>query len=230
MRSQHAASENAAHGAEERRRQMVVQQLAERGIHDTRVLEAMSRLPRDRFLAPDLQHLAYSDAALPIAEQQTISQPYMVAVMTEALRLTGAERVLEIGTGSGYQAAVLGMLAREVISVERRPFLAERAGVVLTEFGFRNITVVIGDGSQGWPPRAPYDAIIVTAGAPEVPTSLISQLAPGGRLVIPVGAERQQMLMRLTKQGNREDQLRREELMPCLFVPLIGAMGWKTPD
>ena len=210
-----------------RRRKMVMQQLAERGIHDTRVLDAMGRLPRERFLPPDVRHLVYEDCALPIAENQTISQPYMVGIMSEALRLHSGDRVLEIGTGSGYQAAILGLLGGRVISVERHPFLAERAIVVLKELGFRNIDVVIGDGSRGWPAAAPYDAIIVTAGAPAVPENLVSQLAPEGRLVIPVGDAKQQMLMRIT---NRAGRIQREEIMPCVFVPLIGAYGWSTPD
>ena len=214
---------------QERRAQMVMRQLAERGVHDTRVLAAMGRLPRERFLPSDVQHLAYADSALPIAEQQTISQPFMVAVMTEAARLTGAERVLEVGTGSGYQAAVLGLLARQVISIERHPFLAERAAALLRDLGFRNLDVVIGDGSRGWPAGAPYDAIVVTAGAPVVPESLLGQLAPGGRLVIPVGGAKEQTLLRLTRES-RDGTVKREELMPCVFVPLIGAQGWTAPD
>ena len=210
-----------------RRQKMVMQQLAERGIHDTRVLDAMGRLPRERFLPADVRHPVYEDCALPIAENPTISQPYMVGIMSEALRLKGGERVLEIGTGSGYQAAILSMLGGQVISVERHPFLAERAIVVLKELGFRNIDVVIGDGSRGWPAAAPYDAIIVTAGAPAVPDHLVGQLAPEGRLVIPVGDAKQQMLMRIT---NRAGHIQREEIMPCVFVPLIGAYGWSAPD
>lgn len=218
---------------EARRRKMVLQQLAERGIQDTRVLEAMGRVPRERFLAADQQTLAYADSALPIAENQTISQPYMVGLMTEALRLHGTERVLEIGTGSGYQAAVLALLAGHVVTVERHPFLAERAAARLRMLGFRNLDVVIGDGSRGGPGAAPYDAIIVTAGAPAVPESLLAQLAPGGRLVIPVGDTRQQMLMRITRREGPEGPrgpYKREEIIPCVFVPLIGAQGWKTPD
>jgi protein-L-isoaspartate(D-aspartate) O-methyltransferase len=206
---------------------MALKQLAERGIHDTRVLSAMGRLPRERFVPPDVQRLAYEDCALPIAENQTISQPYMVAIMTEALRLQGPERVLEVGAGSGYQAGVLGMLARQVVTIERHPLLAERARALLQELGFQNVQVVIGDGSRGWPALAPYDAILVTAGAPALPETLIGQLAPAGRLVIPVGAAKQQMLMRVTNQDGR---IQREEIMPCVFVPLIGAHGWQAPD
>jgi protein-L-isoaspartate(D-aspartate) O-methyltransferase len=214
-----------------RRDRMVMQQLAERGIHDTRVLNAMGRLPRERFLPPDMQHLAYEDCALPIAENQTISQPYMVAVMAEALRLRGSETLLEVGTGSGYHTALLALLARRVISIERQPFLAERADRLLRDLGFRNLDVVIGDGSRGWPTAAPYEAILVTAGAPAVPQALVAQLAPGGRLVIPVGAAKEQTLLRITRQaGSGAPQWTQEELMPCVFVPLIGAQGWQTPD
>jgi protein-L-isoaspartate(D-aspartate) O-methyltransferase len=213
----------------ERRVRMVMQQLAERGIHDTRVLAAMGRLPRERFVPVDLWHLVYEDCALPIAENQTISQPYMAAVLAEALRLQGHERVLEVGTGSGYQAALLGLLARRVISVERHPFLAERASVLLRDLGFRNLDVMIGDGSRGWPGEAPYDAILVTAAAPGVPQGLVSQLAPGGRLVIPVGDAREQTLLRLTRPA-ADSPLKQEEIMPCVFVPLIGAQGWQAAD
>jgi protein-L-isoaspartate(D-aspartate) O-methyltransferase len=220
-----AESEN----LEERRARMVMQQLAERGIHDTRVLVAMGRLPRERFVPADLRHLTYEDCALPIAENQTISQPYMSAVMAEALRLRGNELVLEVGTGSGYQAALLAMLARRVISVERHPFLAERSSVLLRDLGFRNLDVVIGDGSRGWPGEAPYDAILVTAAAPGVPDELVRQLAPGGRLVFPVGDPREQTLLRLTRQDT-DGSIKQEEIMPCVFVPLIGAQGWSAVD
>jgi len=208
---------------------MVLTQLAERGIHDTRVLDVMGRLPRELFLPPDARHLAYEDSALPIAEGQTISQPYMVAIMSEALRVQPHEHVLEVGTGSGYQAAVLALLAGTVISVERHPALAERASALLRDLGLRNISVVIGDGSRGWPGQAPYDAILVTAGAPTVPDNLVAQLAPGGRLLVPVGDPKQQMLMRVTNQG-QEGPIKREEIMPCVFVPLIGAHGWRAAD
>lgn len=212
---------------EERRAMMVQQQLRARGIGDERVLAALGSVPREQFMPPDSRRLAYEDCALPIAEGQTISQPYMVALMSEALQLTGHERALEIGTGSGYAAAVLGRLVGSVISIERHPALAERAAALLKTLGFTNIEVRIGDGTRGWPSAAPYDAIVVTAGAPAVPTSLTGQLAPGGRLVIPVGDAKQQMLVRIT---NRDGQLLREEITPCVFVPLIGAHGWRTPD
>ena len=221
------AGDKPAPTLEERRAAMVQHQLRARGIRDERVLAALGRLPREQFMPPDSRRLAYEDCALPIAEGQTISQPYMVALMSEALQLTGHERVLEIGTGSGYAAAVLGRLAASVISIERHPALAEQAAALLQSLGFANIAVRIGDGTRGWPSAAPYDAIVVTAGAPAVPASLTGQLAPGGRLVIPVGAAKQQMLVRIT---NQDGQLLREEITPCVFVPLIGAHGWRTPE
>ncbi len=208
---------------------MVMQQLAERGVQDTRVLRAMARLPRERFLPRDLRRLAYADCALPIAESQTISQPYMAATLAEALRLRGHERVLEVGTGSGYQAAVLALLCRHVVSIERHPALAERAAGLLRDLGFRNLDVVIGDGSRGWPTRAPYDAILVTAAAPAVPAALVEQLAEGGRLVLPIGSGAEQTLTRVTRAAGG-GAARHEALMPCVFVPLIGAEGRQPPD
>jgi protein-L-isoaspartate(D-aspartate) O-methyltransferase len=209
----------------EPRQRMVLQQLAERGIHDIRVLEAMGEVPRERFVGADLRHLAYEDCALPLADGQTISQPFMAAAMCEACRLDGHETVLEIGTGSGYTAAILSRLARRVVSVERQPGLAERAVLRLRDLGYTNVTVQLTDGTQGWPALAPYEVIVVMAGAPTVPEALQAQLAEGGRLVIPVGPAREQTLLRLTRQG---DRFYREELMPCLFVPLIGVAGWGT--
>jgi protein-L-isoaspartate(D-aspartate) O-methyltransferase len=215
------------HDAAEPREQMVLHQLAERGIQDIRVLEAMGEVARERFVAGDVRHLAYEDCALPIAEGQTISQPYMVAAMCEALQLRGPETVLEIGTGSGYAAAVLSRLVRRVVSIERHPALAERAAALLRDLGYTNVEVHLGDGSRGWPAVAPYDAITVAAGAPTVPDALTAQLRDGGRLLIPVGEPRQQVLLRLTRNGHR---LFKEELMPCVFVPLIGAQGWSGPE
>jgi protein-L-isoaspartate(D-aspartate) O-methyltransferase len=215
------------HDPAERREHMVLHQLAERGIQDIRVLEAMGEVPRERFVAGDVRHLAYEDCALPIAEGQTISQPYMVAAMCEALQLRGPETVLEIGTGSGYAAAVLSRLARRVVSIERHPALAERAAALLRDLGYTNVEVHLGDGSRGWSAAAPYDAITVAAGAPTVPDALTAQLRDGGRLLIPVGEPRQQVLLRLTRNGHR---LFKEELMPCVFVPLIGAQGWSGPE
>jgi protein-L-isoaspartate(D-aspartate) O-methyltransferase len=211
----------------ERRRAMVERHLVGRGIRDGRVLQAMGRVPRERFVPADLRARAYDDTTLPIAEGQSVSQPYMVAVMSEALLLQGTERVLEIGTGSGYGAAVLGALAAQVISVERHPVLAERAGAILRDLAITNVSVQIGDGSRGWPGSAPYDAIVVTAGAPDVPAGLVDQLAPGGRLVIPIGDRETQTLWRLI---NRNGALLREEITSCVFVPLIGAQGWRAPD
>jgi protein-L-isoaspartate(D-aspartate) O-methyltransferase len=224
MNGQHGGN---GHEAAERRAQMVIRQLAERGIQDIRVLEAMGEVPRERFVAPDVRPLAYEDCALPIAEGQTISQPYMVAAMCEALQLRGPETVLEIGTGSGYAAAVLSRLARRVVSIERHPALAERAAALLRELGYTNVDVYLADGSRGWPTEAPYDVITVAAGAPTVPDALIHQLRDGGRLLIPVGEPRQQVLTRITRAG---DRLYKEELMPCVFVPLIGAHGWSGPE
>ncbi len=215
------------HGAAERREQMVLRQLAERGIQDIRVLEAMGEVPRERFVAADVRPLAYEDCALPIAEGQTISQPYMVAAICEALWLRGPETVLEIGTGSGYAAAILSRLVRRVISIERHPALAERAATLLRELGYTNVDVYLGDGSRGWAAGAPYDAITVAAGAPTVPAALTAQLRDGGRLLIPVGEPRQQTLLRIVRSG---DGLTKEELMPCVFVPLIGAHGWSGPE
>jgi protein-L-isoaspartate(D-aspartate) O-methyltransferase len=224
MNGQHGGN---GHEAAERRAQMVIRQLAERGIQDIRVLEAMGEVPRERFVAPDVRPLAYEDCALPIAEGQTISQPYMVAAMCEALQLRGPETVLEIGTGSGYAAAVLSRLARRVVSIERHPALAERAAALLRELGYTNVDVYLADGSRGWPTEAPYDVITVAAGAPTVPDALIHQLRDGGRLLIPVGEPRQQVLTRITRAA---DRLYKEELMPCVFVPLIGAHGWSGPE
>src|SRR5690242_11342391 len=215
------------HDTAERREHMVLHQLAERGIQDIRVLEAMGEVPRERFVAGDVRHLAYEDCALPIAEGQTISQPYMVAAMCEALQLRGPETVLEIGTGSGYAAAVLSRLARRVVSIERHPALAERAAALLRDLGYTNVEVHLGDGSRGWSAAAPYDAITVAAGAPTVPDALTAQLRDAGRLLIPVGEPRQQVLLRLTRNGHR---LFKEELMPCVFVPLIGAQGWSGAE
>jgi protein-L-isoaspartate(D-aspartate) O-methyltransferase len=203
---------------------MVESQLARRGLHDPRVLEAMRTVPRDRFVPASLQSLAYADDALPIGYGQTISQPYVVALMTEVLELQGDETVLEIGTGSGYQSAVLSLLARQVYTVELVAELAEAARQRFAELGYANIEVRVGDGSLGWPEHAPYDAIIVTAAAPDVPAPLLDQLADGGRLVIPVGRRWEQMLVRLTRVGDQFDRL---DLAPVCFVPLVGRHGWQ---
>jgi protein-L-isoaspartate(D-aspartate) O-methyltransferase len=200
-------------------------QLVARGISDARVLDAMRRVPRHVFVEAGAQGLAYADRALPIGDGQTISQPYMVAAMTEALRLQGHERVLDVGTGSGYQAAILAELARDVVTIERRPDLADAARARLDSLGYRNISVVVGDGSVGYTDRAPYDGILVAAASPRVPESLKRQLADGGRLVIPVGPRSEQRLTIVAREGDRFAESGHEA---CVFVPLVGAEGW--PD
>jgi protein-L-isoaspartate(D-aspartate) O-methyltransferase len=208
-----------------RRAAMVREQIEARGVCDARVLQAMRELPRERFVRPGWEAEAYDDNPLPIAAGQTISQPYIVAFMSEALQLRGGERVLEIGTGSGYAAAVLGRLAKEVHTVERHAVLADGAAAVLAALGVDNVQVHTADGTLGWPAAAPYDAIVVTAAGPEVPAALLAQLAVGGRLVMPVGErEGAQWLLRLTRVN--EHETRREELMGVRFVPLTGAQGW----
>jgi protein-L-isoaspartate(D-aspartate) O-methyltransferase len=198
--------------------------LLRREISDERVLAAFAAVPRERFVPVELQRYAYDDRPLPIGQGQTISQPLMVAIMTQALALQGGEKVLEVGTGSGYQAALLSQLAREVITVERVPELASSAARRLEALGYRNVRVHVVDETLGWPEEAPYDAIIVTAGAPEVPQSLIDQLAMNGRMVIPAGGRRIQQLVRVTKT---DAGVRLERLGECRFVPLIGGKeGW----
>jgi protein-L-isoaspartate(D-aspartate) O-methyltransferase len=207
------------------RERMVSRHLVARGIRNPRVLEAMRTIPREAFLPPELAEFAYEDSPLPIAEGQTISQPYIVALMTAALELGRGDRVLEIGTGSGYAAAVLGRVAGEVYTVERHGELAAAAAARLHELGFRNVHVLHGDGTLGWAAHAPYDAIVVTAGGPDIPGALVQQLAVGGRLVIPVGEDRSlQALVRVTRAA--DGSLRREDLGDVRFVPLIGAQGW----
>lgn len=204
----------------------MVADIEARGVHDPRVLAAMRAVPRHRFVPSRVCDQAYADEPLPIGHGQTISQPHVVALMTEALRLQPSDRVLEIGTGSGYAAAVLGHIATEVWTIERLPPLAERARQVLAELEIANVHVELGDGTLGWPAAAPYDAIVVTAGGPSVPTALTAQLADGGRLVIPVGATAySQSLVRVTRHG---DELREDDLGGVRFVPLVGAQGW--PD
>jgi protein-L-isoaspartate(D-aspartate) O-methyltransferase len=213
------------------REEMVRSHLAARGIGDRAVLEAMRTIPREAFLPPELAEFAYEDTPLPIAAGQTISQPYIVALMTETLELGPHDRVLEIGTGSGYAAAVLGRVAGEVYTIERHADLADAAAARLRALGFDNVHVLHGDGTLGWPDHAPYDAIVATAGGPAVPPALLEQLAPGGRLVIPVGEDRTlQTLLRITREA--DGSLRREELGGVRFVPLIGAAGWaaETPE
>jgi len=209
---------------EAERRDMVARQIRDRGIRSERVLEAMQVVPRHLFVEADLVRRAYADEPLPIGEGQTISQPFMVGAMAEALGLAGNERVLEVGCGSGYQAAVLSRLAEQVIAIERHPELAASARERLASLGYANVTVVEGDGSAGWAEGAPYDAILVTAAAPEVPQPLIDQLAEGGRLVIPVGGSNHQELLRITK---REGKIAEQSLYSCRFVPLLGRYGWR---
>ena len=201
------------------RLKMVEQQLRQRGIQDKRVLEAMATIPRHLFVPPELRLHAYDDNPLPIGEGQTVSQPYIVAFMSESLLLTGTETVLEIGTGSGYQAAVLSHLAKQVYSIEILPALAATARSRLGALGYDNVTVIVGDGNQGWAPESPYEAIMVTAAAPQIPPALLAQLADGGRLVLPVERGRKQHLLRLRKNGGTVTQ---EDLGPVRFVPLIG--------
>jgi protein-L-isoaspartate(D-aspartate) O-methyltransferase len=209
-------------GARER---MVQTQIAARGIRDPAVLEAMLTVPREAFLPPELGEFAYEDHPLPIAEGQTISQPYIVALMTAALELGPHDRVLEIGTGSGYAAAILGRIAREVYTIERHGELADAAAARLRALGFDNVCVLHGDGTLGWREHAPYDAIVVTAGGPDIPEALLAQLAIGARLVIPIGEERAlQTLVRVTREA--DGSLRHEDLGDVRFVPLIGAQGW----
>lgn len=203
---------------------MVEHQLRRRGIGDERVLEAMSKVPRHTFVPEAHRGAAYEDRPLPIGEGQTISQPYMVAIMTQSLELQGEERVLEIGTGSGYQTAILAELAKEVYTIERIPLLLEKAQNILRYLGYENIFFVIGDGTKGWPEKAPFDGILVTAGAPEIPQTLLTQLADGGRLVIPVGPRYTQTLYKVTRRGKNYKE---EDITGCVFVPLLGEYGWK---
>ncbi len=213
----------------EQRRRLVENQVKRRGISDPAVLAAVESVPREAFLPPELAEFAYLDRALPIEKGQTISQPYIVALMTEALQLKPQDRVLEVGTGSGYAAAVLAKVAQDVYTIERHAELAEQAAVRLREQGYDNVHVLHGDGTLGWPEHAPYDAIVVAAGGPEVPRPLLDQLAIGGRLVIPVGEEKAlQSLVRVTRIGANE--YHRDELCDVRFVPLVGAGGWKEDE
>ncbi len=210
---------------EEQRLKMVEEQIIRRGIKNPLVISAMKEVPRHLFVPKRLIPRAYEDTPLPIGHDQTISQPYIVAYMTEALRLTGGEKVLEIGAGCGYQAAVLGKIAREVYTVERIEDLAKRAKETLDKLGYKNVHVIVGDGTLGLKEFAPYDAIIVTAGGPKVPEALLEDLKVGGTLVMPVGEYRyNQTLVRITKGIN--NKINREELIDVLFVPLIGEEGW----
>lgn len=206
---------------------MVDRQLSRRGISDERVLEAMAEVPRELFVPEENRRLAYSDGALPIGFDQTISQPLMVAEICQDLRLEGPEKVLEIGTGSGYSAAVLSKLCSEVVSIERIPELTKMAEKSLEEAGIDGVICISADGSTGWSEEGPYDAIAVHAGAPEVPAELVGQLKEGGRLVIPVSHDGGEVLTRVTV--SRDGVTETEELSPCRFVPLIGEAGFPDP-
>src|SRR5271157_3080394 len=203
-----------------RRACMVEEQLRRRGIHDERLLSAMGKVPRERFIAPEFRSQAYADGPLPIGSGQTISQPLMVATMIEALHVQPSDRVLEVGTGTGYEAAILGELAAEVWTVERHAELANKARAILAESGYRNVHVICGDGSLGLPEHAPFDKILVAAGAPHAPPSLIAQLAAGGRLAVPVGNRVEQQLQVVRKIGG---EITTSSHVLCCFVPLVGA-------
>ncbi len=207
------------------RRRMVEQQIKGRGVHDPLVLDAMQQVPRHLFVEEALQSQSYGDFPLPIGEKQTISQPFMVGFMTAALQLKGGEKVLEIGTGSGYQAAVLARIAGKVYTVERIAPLARRARRILDQIGANNVNIKVSDGTVGWEEEAPFDAIMVTAGGPVIPDIYLQQLVPGGRLVIPVGDRLTQVLKRVTFRGPG-DYLQ-ENLLGCRFVPLLGKHGWQ---
>jgi protein-L-isoaspartate(D-aspartate) O-methyltransferase len=217
-----AQVENNQHQFARARRAMIERDLVSRGIRDRRVLEAMGSIERELFVPEKLSSRAYEDRPLPIGEGQTISQPYMVAFMTELLNLTGTERLLEVGTGSGYQTAVLGKLAAAVYSIEIIPKLSERAKVLLNRLGFDNVHLKVGDGFFGWEEQGPFDAILVTAAAAKIPEPLWRQLREGGRLIMPLGAEKQgQALVRVTKSNGKQVV---EELTGVVFVPLTGAI------
>lgn len=205
------------------RERMVIEQLQRRGITDSRVLSAMRAIPRHRFVLPEYAEHAYDDGPLPIGDEQTISQPYMVALMTQVAAPRAGERVLEVGTGSGYQAAVLCQLAAQVYSIERIPLLHERARRILDEIGIRNYTLRVGDGSDGWPEEAPFDIIVVTAAMPGIPRPLLEQLAPAGRLVAPIGEDELQSLVRIGRSGGR---WREEYFGECRFVKMSGRHGF----
>jgi protein-L-isoaspartate(D-aspartate) O-methyltransferase len=203
---------------------MVQEQIIARGINDARVIAALRKVPRHLFVDPGIVNRAYDDSALPIGDKQTLSQPYMAARMTEALGLVGDEKALEVGTGSGYQTALLAELCFNVFSVEKIRVLSRKARTLLDALEYQNIALHVGDGTIGWSEHAPYDAIIVTAGAPSAPKPLLEQLAEGGRLVIPVGDEQAQTLLRVTRTGA---SFKEEQLGECKFVKLFGKYGWR---
>ena len=209
------------------RLKMVDTQLRARGITDNRVLEAMETIPRHLFIDEALQDQAYSDTPLPIEAGQTISQPYIVALMTEALEIKGTEKILEIGTGSGYQTAILARLADRVFSIERIASLAGKARRILDELKYFNVASRVGDGTYGWREESPFDAVLVAAGAPRIPRILVEQLASGGRLVVPVGSRHTQELIKVTRLSQDINDIRQENLGGCRFVDLIGEYGWE---
>ena len=206
---------------------MVSHQIERRGIKSPQLLEAMRQIPRHLFVQPLMRDRAYEDNPLPIGENQTISQPYIVALMTSLIHLEGVENVLEIGTGSGYQSAILSRLAKTVHTIERHRSLARRAESILKELNIQNVTVHVGDGSVGLPKFAPFEAILITAAMPQVPEVLLNQLAKDGRLVAPVGSSGKQILQRWTREG---ETFSREDFIPVTFVPLRGELGWKSSE
>lgn len=207
----------------DKKKSMIDSQLKSRGILSLEVLKAMSVVPREKFVSPEFIEVAYNDGPLTIGSGQTISQPYMVAMMTEALMLKKNDRVLEIGTGSGYQTAVLQEISAHIYTVERISSLAESARKLLCSLGYSDISIKVGDGTLGWPEEAPFDAIIVTSGSPSVPETLISQLSDGGRMIIPVGKRNYQRIIRIIRS---DESYSKEEMISCVFVPLIGKYGW----
>lgn len=209
------------------RTRMIDTQLMARGISDEMVLKAMTTVPRHLFVDEGLQDQAYSDNPLPIGSRQTISQPYIVALMTEALDLKGTDKILEIGTGCGYQTAILAELAERVFSIERIASLAFRAQRTLDSLQYYNILIRVGDGTYGWSEEGPFDAIITTAGSPKIPETLTGQLAVGGRMIIPVGSRSAQKLVKLTRLSEEPSDFRTEDICDCRFVALIGEHGWK---
>jgi protein-L-isoaspartate(D-aspartate) O-methyltransferase len=212
---------------QQEREEMVHRQIEERGLKNYRLLEALRKLPRHLFVQPGDEAFAYYDEPIPIGYHQTISQPYITALMTSLAALEGDETVLEIGTGSGYQAALLGMLAKRVITLERIPELAVRARKIIDALSIANVEIITGDGTSGYPETSPYQAILVTAAAPSVPQALLDQLADGGRLIIPVGSHSLQQLQVWQRTGSRFDS---EDILPVVFVPLLGQFGWKEPS
>lgn len=206
---------------------MVDAQIRSRGVRDERVLRAMEKIPRHLFVDEGLIDQAYNDNPLPIGEKQTISQPYIVALMTEALEIQGREKVLELGTGSGYQTAILAEISDRVFTIERIASLAHKARKLLESLNYYNVVIRVGDGTYGWREESPFEAILVAAGSPSIPRTLLEQLAVGGRLVIPVGGRYSQSLIKLTRLSENIDDVKREDLGGCRFVSLIGEHGWK---